>query len=361
MSGLDEIVRGVSEEDDAAEQKIILIPNDGDKTGVEFKINLIDYIGYEKAKESELPVCISSVIKNQLDVEPDARVLQSTVSEQDLAMIVTYLNINSGFNTQPLAEPSEDPKEAAKPDDRRRFWLKKTLIQAPLGFTPFVDACRNPIGGEPGTMWKGSEDYAFIMSLSLGQLYRVIRAANAMSINGLLHLGCARVASIIKGQPLDRIPELLRPKEDDTTPARARASAAAKVLLSGKGEEPTTGEVLAAARIVARSSSKTRDAAYSILSKESARTPSPKKSQMSPFRASAGGSAPRMLTPNRNMTSAGMSTPPRTGSPSRIRDSPFKASAGGGSAARPRSMMSSSRIFGSGVQAEEDGENDDDY
>ncbi len=40
-------------------------------------------------------------------------------------------------------------------------------------------------------------------------LYDVILAANYMDIKSLLHLGCAKVASLIKGQPLEKIKEIL--------------------------------------------------------------------------------------------------------------------------------------------------------
>jgi len=45
------------------------------------------------------------------------------------------------------------------------------------------------------------------------QLYELIIGANYMGVNSLLHLGCAKVASLIKGQPLERIRELLAPRE----------------------------------------------------------------------------------------------------------------------------------------------------
>lgn len=43
-------------------------------------------------------------------------------------------------------------------------------------------------------------------------LYDLILAANYMDVKSLLHLGCAKVASLIKGQPLDQIKEILKPK-----------------------------------------------------------------------------------------------------------------------------------------------------
>ena len=40
-------------------------------------------------------------------------------------------------------------------------------------------------------------------------LYDLILAANYMDIKSLLHLGCAKVASFIKGQPLEKIKDIL--------------------------------------------------------------------------------------------------------------------------------------------------------
>jgi len=40
-------------------------------------------------------------------------------------------------------------------------------------------------------------------------LYDLILAANYMDVKSLLHLGCAKVASLIKGQPLDKIKDIL--------------------------------------------------------------------------------------------------------------------------------------------------------
>lgn len=40
-------------------------------------------------------------------------------------------------------------------------------------------------------------------------MYDLILAANYMDIKSLLHLGCAKVASLIKGQPLEKIKDIL--------------------------------------------------------------------------------------------------------------------------------------------------------
>merc|ERR1711998_705567 len=48
-------------------------------------------------------------------------------------------------------------------------------------------------------------------------LYDLILAANYMDIKALLHLGCAKVASLIKGQPLEKIKDILDPKNASET------------------------------------------------------------------------------------------------------------------------------------------------
>jgi S-phase kinase-associated protein 1 len=64
---------------------------------------------------------------------------------------------------------------------------------------------------------KDQWDATFIDNLALEKqkLYDVILAANYMDIRSLLHLGCAKVASLIKGQPLDKIKGILNPKAQD--------------------------------------------------------------------------------------------------------------------------------------------------
>jgi S-phase kinase-associated protein 1 len=44
-------------------------------------------------------------------------------------------------------------------------------------------------------------------------LYDLILAANYLEMHALLHLGCAKVASLIKGQPLEKIKDILDPKK----------------------------------------------------------------------------------------------------------------------------------------------------
>jgi len=47
------------------------------------------------------------------------------------------------------------------------------------------------------------------------QLYNLISAANYLDMKSLLHLGCAKVASLIKGKPLDEVKETLSVKQEE--------------------------------------------------------------------------------------------------------------------------------------------------
>lgn len=48
---------------------------------------------------------------------------------------------------------------------------------------------------------------------NLRDLYDIVLAANYLDIRGLLHLGCAKIASLIKGQPLEKIKDILDPNK----------------------------------------------------------------------------------------------------------------------------------------------------
>lgn len=43
-------------------------------------------------------------------------------------------------------------------------------------------------------------------------LYDVILASNYLDLKSLLHLGCAKVASLVKGQPLEKFKSILEAK-----------------------------------------------------------------------------------------------------------------------------------------------------
>lgn len=69
---------------------------------------------------------------------------------------------------------------------------------------------------------KDQWDAEFIDGITgMQDLYDVILAANYMDIKGLLHLGCAKVASRIKGQPLEKIKEIMDPNSRSSASSSA--------------------------------------------------------------------------------------------------------------------------------------------
>ncbi len=77
------------------------------------------------------------------------------------------------------------------------------LIEKPLRSKLMKEVCKDPFDAE------------FIDQIGEDRqlLYDLILAANYMHVNSLLHLGCAKVASLIKGQPLEKIKGILSPEE----------------------------------------------------------------------------------------------------------------------------------------------------
>lgn len=48
----------------------------------------------------------------------------------------------------------------------------------------------------------------------MGNLYDLSLVANYMDIKSLLHLTCAKIASCVKGQPLEKVREILSRKKN---------------------------------------------------------------------------------------------------------------------------------------------------
>jgi S-phase kinase-associated protein 1 len=71
--------------------------------------------------------------------------------------------------------------------------------EKPLRSKVMKDVCKDP--------WDA--DYIDKLADNRQQLYDLILAANYMDIKALLHLGCAKVATLIKGAPLEKIKEIL--------------------------------------------------------------------------------------------------------------------------------------------------------
>jgi S-phase kinase-associated protein 1 len=128
------------------------------------------------AKSASLSKLVATAVDSD-DTAVDIAV--PSVKADTLAHIVEYLKHHKGTVPQAIAKP--------------------------LRFKSMSDVCGYDT-------WDG----AFIDTIGEDrqQLYEVILAANYMDIHSLLHLGCAKIASLIKGEPLDKIRDILSPKTD---------------------------------------------------------------------------------------------------------------------------------------------------
>lgn len=132
---------------------------------------------------------ISVLVKTSLETDDKATELPiPNVTAKVLKEVVDYINHHKG---------TEPP-----------------IIEKPLRSKVMKEVCKDA--------W----DAEFIDRIGEDRqlLYDLILAANFMDIKGLLHLGCAKVASLIKGQPLEKIKDIL---SKGMTPAAGDAKSSA--------------------------------------------------------------------------------------------------------------------------------------
>lgn len=148
-------------------------------------------------KEYTLPAkvaCGSSLIKTSYESDPEVKEGKSVVpipgvKSPIMDLVVKYLTHFDGVL----------PKEIERP------LRSKVMADVCVG-DPFSASFIDEVG-------KDNE-----------QLYQLILAANYMDIRPLLCLGSAKVASMIKGQPLDKIKDILStgPKKDEEKKAEEK-------------------------------------------------------------------------------------------------------------------------------------------
>jgi ribosomal protein L12E/L44/L45/RPP1/RPP2 len=132
---------------------------------------------------------VSTLVKTSLDTDSTAtEVPIPGVSSAILAEVITYMNHHKG--------------------------VEPPIVEKPLRSKVMKDVCKDPFDA----------DFIDRIGENRQALYDLILAANYMDIKSLLHLGCAKVASLIKGQPLEKIKDIL---SVGTTAAAASGTAAA--------------------------------------------------------------------------------------------------------------------------------------
>jgi S-phase kinase-associated protein 1 len=145
---------------------------------------------------------VSTLVKTSLDTDPTAtEVPIPGVSSAILAEVINYMNHHKG--------------------------VEPPIVEKPLRSKVMKDVCKDPFDAE------------FIDRIGDNRqaLYDLILAANYMDIKSLLHLGCAKVASLIKGQPLEKIKEILSVGTPAAT-ATATATATADKKEEKKADTP---------------------------------------------------------------------------------------------------------------------------
>jgi len=117
---------------------------------------------------------ISTLVKTSLENEKTAsEVPIPGVKSEILEKVIEYMNHHKG--------------------------VEPPIIEKPLRSKVLKDVCKDP--------WDA--DFIDRIGENRQELYDLILAANYMDVKSLLHLGCAKVASLIKGQPLEKIKDIL--------------------------------------------------------------------------------------------------------------------------------------------------------
>lgn len=148
---------------------------DDDATG-SLKLVSMDGKEYEVERKSAF---ISKLVKTSVETDSTAtEVPIPSAKAEVLELVVKYMTHHKG---------TEPP-----------------IIEKPLRSKTMKDVCN---------AWDA--DFIDTIGNDRQQLYDLILAANYMDIKSLLHLGCAKVASLIKGQPLEKIRELLAVNQKD--------------------------------------------------------------------------------------------------------------------------------------------------
>jgi S-phase kinase-associated protein 1 len=135
---------------------------------------------------------ISTLVKTSLDTDASAtEVPIPGVASGILTEVVAYMNHHKG--------------------------VEPPIIEKPLRSKVMKDVCKDPFDA----------DFIDRIGENRQALYDLILAANYMDIKSLLHLGCAKVASLIKGQPLEKIKDILsvsggktEEKKEEKAPAK---------------------------------------------------------------------------------------------------------------------------------------------
>jgi len=172
--------------------------------------------GLDDSKDSSKPLKLSSKDGKSFTVERK----QAFIS----TLVKTALDNDDKAEDVPIPGVSGAILELVVFYMKEHKGVEPPIIEKPLRSKVMKDVCPH----------KSDADFIDKVGENRQQLYDLILAANYCDIRSLLHLGCAKVASLIKGQPLEKIKEILDPKAGsakvDTKDEKAPAPAVVAVV-----------------------------------------------------------------------------------------------------------------------------------
>jgi len=168
---------------------------DAGKAAADPKKDAKDIKGLDDDKDATKPLKLTSKDKKEFVVERK----QAFIS----TLVKTSLENDDKAEEVPIPGVSGAILDLVVQYMKEHKGVEPPIIEKPLRSKVMKDVCPH----------KPDADYIDKIGDNRQQLYDLILAANYMDIKSLLHLGCAKVASLIKGQPLEKIKEILDPNQ----------------------------------------------------------------------------------------------------------------------------------------------------
>jgi len=170
-------------------------PKAADPKAADPKKDAKDVKGLDEDKDATKPLKLTSKDKKEFIVERK----QAFIS----TLVKTSLENDDKAEEVPIPGVTGAILDLVVAYMKEHKGVEPPIIEKPLRSKVMKDVCPH----------KPDADYIDKIGDNRQQLYDLILAANYMDIKSLLHLGCAKVASLIKGQPLEKIKEILDPNQ----------------------------------------------------------------------------------------------------------------------------------------------------
>jgi len=210
---------------------------DAGKAAADPKKDAKDIKGFDDDKDATKPLKLTSKDKKEFVVERK----QAFIS----TLVKTSLENDDKAEEVPIPGVTGAILDLVVAYMKEHKGVEPPIIEKPLRSKVMKDVCPH----------KPDADYIDKIGENRQQLYDLILAANYMDIKSLLHLGCAKVASLIKGQPLEKIKEILDPNQGAKKDAKdSKDSKDAKADTGKKDDKDASKDGKAAAGTPAASS-----------------------------------------------------------------------------------------------------------